>query len=75
MDCCHHVPEPTTPHRALVGRSAEREQLGRLLVRAADGLSGALLLALAAAEPTAPADLLWRAAERLGINPDAAAEG
>jgi AAA ATPase domain len=44
MDCCHHAPEPTTPHRALVGRSAEREQLGRLLVRAADGLSGALVL-------------------------------
>jgi DNA-binding CsgD family transcriptional regulator len=31
------------------------------------------LLAIAAAEPTGPQDLLWRAARRLGINPDAAA--
>ena len=34
-----------------------------------------LLLALAAAEQTAPQALIWRAAERLGIDPEAAAFG
>jgi DNA-binding CsgD family transcriptional regulator len=52
------------------GSSLERvfsRRLGRLPAETR------LLMAVAAAGPTAPPDLLWRAARQLGIDPDAAA--
>ena len=49
--------------------------LEQVFSRRIDRLPGdtRLLMAVAAAEPTAPPDLLWRAARQLGIDPDAAA--
>ena len=59
------LPEPLP-----VGGSLE-EAFGRQVSRLAP--KARLLLAVAAAEPTASQDLLWRAAGQLGVDPDAAA--
>ena len=60
------LPEPLPAGRSLEKAFSRRVEPGL-------PAEARLLLAVAAAEPTASEALLWRAAEQLGVDPDAAA--